>query len=140
MRGQIDLTAHQLGKAVVHNARRTKRTKMQKMPDATYRQLWRIADGAVRDAFANHPEYLTQKGQRDARQSIVKRVTGAFYGYAAQAARGRSANKAAADKADLTTGGGEPSLSTTGSWMPLRNGGIRAAVSRIAAHLFRRRP
>lgn len=63
---------------------------MEKTPDATYRQLWRLVDGAVRDTFANHPEYLTQAGNRSARHSIIKRVVGTLHGYATQVARGRS--------------------------------------------------
>lgn len=57
-----------------------------------YRQLWRIVDGAVADAFKMHPNYLSEDGKRwqTARQSIVKRVTGAILGYAEQSAQGRS--------------------------------------------------
>ena len=66
-----------------------KRTKPQK-GGSDYHQLWRVVDGAVADAFAMHPDYLTNHGHSRARQSIVKRVTGAVLGYAAQAAHGRS--------------------------------------------------
>jgi len=57
-----------------------------------YHQLWRIVDGAVADAFKMHPDYLSDHGSHhnSARQSIVKRVTGAIMGYAASAAQGRS--------------------------------------------------
>lgn len=41
-----------------------------------YHKIWRVVDGAVSDAFYNHPDYLTEKGRRAARMSIVKRVTG----------------------------------------------------------------
>lgn len=58
--------------------------------DHTYRQLWRVIDGAVRDAFVHHPEYLTPRGVMQARESVVKRVTGAIKSYAEQSARGRS--------------------------------------------------
>lgn len=49
-----------------------------------YKQLWRGVDGAVRDCFHHHPDYLTPKGinRSTARQSIVKRVTGAVLGFA----------------------------------------------------------
>lgn len=53
----------------------------------TYVQLWRIADGAVADAFKMHPDYLTTKGHRHARTSIVKRIAGALMGYATEAQR-----------------------------------------------------
>ena len=32
--------------------------RAQKAPSQEYLRLWKIIDGAVRDAFANHPEYL----------------------------------------------------------------------------------
>ena len=50
--------------------------------DRAYRQLWRVVDGAVRDAFAMHPDYLNRANERAARESICKRVTGAVLGYA----------------------------------------------------------
>ncbi len=70
--------------------RNTKRTYPQKGgPD--YHQLWRVVDGAVADAFAMHPDYLTDHGRKRARQSIVKRVVGGVLGYADQvSAQGRS--------------------------------------------------
>lgn len=54
-----------------------------------YAELWGVVDGAVSDAFNNHPDYLTPKGQRSARTSVVKRVTGTVLSFAVQAARGR---------------------------------------------------
>lgn len=68
---------------------RYRRTLMQKRPSAAYGQLWRIVDGAVADALKAHPDYLTDKGTRSARSSIVKRVTGAVIGYAGETAKGR---------------------------------------------------
>ena len=62
-----------------------------------YRQLWRIVDGAVRDALDSHPDYLTKKGRESARNSITKRVTGAVLGYATEVAQGRSGVSPAAD-------------------------------------------
>lgn len=76
-----------------------------------YRQLRRIVDGAVADALAAHPDYLTKKGLKSARGSITKRVTGAVLGYAgevwaADAARGRSG--AATPAAEPESGGHNP--------------------------------
>lgn len=50
------------------------------------RQIWRVVDGAIRDAFLSHPDYLTKKGSRSAcaRRSIAKRVTGALLSYLGQ--------------------------------------------------------
>lgn len=52
-----------------------------------YREVWRVVDGAVADAFKMHPDYLSKKGRtgRAARRSIVKRVVGAVLGFAEQA-------------------------------------------------------
>lgn len=66
-----------------------KRTRPPK-GNQQYRQLWRVVDGAVMDAFRMHPDYLTSAGLRSAQKSVVKRVVGAVLGYAAQAAEGRS--------------------------------------------------
>lgn len=46
-----------------------------------YYKIWRIVDGAVKDALYNHPDYLTAKGKVSARESIVKRATGAVKGF-----------------------------------------------------------
>lgn len=56
------------------------------------RQVWRVVDGAIRDAFSNHPDYLTIKGTRAAcaRRSVAKRVTGALLSYLEQSKEGRS--------------------------------------------------
>lgn len=63
-----------------------------------YNQLYRVVDGAVFDALWNHPDYLTDKGRRNARSSVVKRVTGAVLGYAEQSARGRSGSRPAPER------------------------------------------
>lgn len=91
-RGQIDLTDHKFAGLYRPPAQRSrwKRKRPEKLPDEIYRQIWRLVDGAVRDAFANHPEYLTSSGRASAQRSITKRVTGALHGYATQVARGRS--------------------------------------------------
>jgi hypothetical protein len=69
-----------------------------KMPRA-YRALWRVVDGAVADAFNQHPDYLTEKGRRSARRSIVKRATGALYGFACEAASQHAKRRSAPDRA-----------------------------------------
>lgn len=64
-----------------------------------YRQLWRVVDGAVNDAFNNHPDYAGQFGPRrlkTIRNSVTKRVVGSVLGYAEQSAQGRSGDSPAA--------------------------------------------
>lgn len=56
-----------------------------------YGRLWGMVDGSVKDAFKKHPDYLTPKGLRSARTSIVKRVTGTVIGFAEQSAKSRVA-------------------------------------------------
>ncbi len=74
--------------------------KPEKSPTYAYVQLWRVVDGAVRDCFAHHPEYIpVGVRERTLRNSIVKRVVGASLGYAVQTARGRSVAKTAAETA-----------------------------------------
>ena len=70
---------------------KNRRSKIPPQKTTTaYRSLWRVIDGAVADAFAMHPEYLAAGRERDARASVVKRVTGAVLGFADQiSARGR---------------------------------------------------
>lgn len=71
-----------------------------------YHQLWSVVDGSVADALKQHPDYLTPKGVRSARTSIVKRVTGTVLSFAVNAAKGRTVQPA-------ETGGGdcfEPSI------------------------------
>jgi hypothetical protein len=46
--------------------------------DGHYRHLWRVVDAAVAEAISAHPDYLTEAGLKAARESIVKRVTGAL--------------------------------------------------------------
>lgn len=49
--------------------------------NSLYRFVWRLVDGAVRDAFTHHPEYLASGAhEKDVRNSIAKRVTGAITG------------------------------------------------------------
>ncbi len=70
--------------------RKTRRTAppVQKT-GLNYRQLWRIVDGAVADAFRMHPDYLNPaRLEKVTRASVNKRVVGAILGFAEQA-RGR---------------------------------------------------
>lgn len=73
---------------------RAQRIKSEKLTQrkGTGRQIWRIVDGAVRDAFIHHPNYLTASGARAhcARRSINKRVTGAILSYLERSKQGRS--------------------------------------------------
>lgn len=64
--------------------KRRGRIKPTKRPSKDYVNYWRVVDGAVRDAFNQHPEYLTYEGAMfaSARRSVVKRVTGALMSFA----------------------------------------------------------
>lgn len=46
--------------------------------DTQYRRVWCIVNGAVADAFKMHGDYVDPQRERAARESIVKRVTGAI--------------------------------------------------------------
>lgn len=74
---------------------------------AAYAELWGVVDGAVSDAFHTHPDYLTPKGQRSARTSVVKRVTGTVMGFAVQAAKGRVAPAEMSARSELGLQAGE---------------------------------
>lgn len=56
------------------------------------RKMWRVVNGAIADAFAHHPDYLTSRGTkgRTAQRSVAKRVTGAVLSYLEQSKWGRS--------------------------------------------------
>lgn len=78
----------------VYRKRSFRRLRPVRIGDPVYRQVWRIVDGAVRDAFGTHPGYVPPGlRERTVRHSIVKRVTGALLGYvgAARAAQRRGA-------------------------------------------------
>jgi hypothetical protein len=77
------------------------------MRSTAYQELWGVVDGAVVDAFNNHPDYLTPKGQKSARSSVVKRVTGTVLSFAAQAARGRGLSTAETPTAIASSAAGE---------------------------------
>lgn len=120
MRGKIDLGTHKLAGVFRIPARKRHKSRMPKRPDNTYYQLWCLVEPAVRDAFSNHPEYLTLQGQRSAQLSITKRVVGTLYGYGTQVPWGRSVPSltsdaaAAADKTvSLHYGGGHPASAKT---------------------------
>lgn len=67
------------------------RLRPEKISTPTYRQIWRVVDGAVASAFAAHPDYVASgKKLSTVRNSITKRVTGAIAGYAEQSAWVRS--------------------------------------------------
>lgn len=72
--------------------KKPRRIPPPKRPSKVYVSLWKVVDGAIRDAFLAHPEYLTEKGARGSacRRSIAKRVTGALTGFVEQSARGQS--------------------------------------------------
>jgi hypothetical protein len=101
--------------------------------DRAYRQLWRVVDGAVFDALYTHQDYLTPKGRRSARGSIVKRVTGAVMGYAEESARGRSGASPAPDRVAVQVQSGLPHgvIFAVSKWR---------AVAGAVRQLFRRRP
>lgn len=62
-----------------------KKTRPPK-PGGAYQQLWRIVEGAVRDALQMHPEYIANdKRARDVVNSITKRVAGSVLGFASLA-------------------------------------------------------
>lgn len=50
-----------------------------------YRRVWRIVDGAIRDCFTHHPDYIDPKKLRATRESLAKRITGALLAHEAEA-------------------------------------------------------
>lgn len=64
----------------MHPRRRTKLPTGKIDPE--YGRLWKIVDGAVADAFNNHPRYIAATASRKiVRTSINKRVVGAILSY-----------------------------------------------------------
>lgn len=96
-RGKIDLSWHKMAGVYRAPAMKRARHAVRKDRGEMHRQLWRLVDGAVRDAFACHPDYLTPRGQQRAAEAVTKRVTGSLFGYATQVARGRSGAEPAAE-------------------------------------------
>lgn len=106
-----------------------------------YRQLWRIVDGAVFDALYTHADYLTDKGRRNARNSINKRVVGNLMGFVSEA-KGRKGDPIATVRSDAAER--VPSEATEASRTGLLEAvskwrGMRKFVSRLFG-LFRRKP
>lgn len=65
-----------------------KRTRQKKKPiapvdpkNAVYAQLWRLVDGAVRDAMQARSQGFVKRFHKSTRIAIVKRVTGTFMGF-----------------------------------------------------------
>lgn len=69
----------------------TKRTLTRRMKppkgDATYHEIWRLAEDAVADCMRAHPDYFTRKGIRAGKISLVKRVTGTMRSFVAASAK-----------------------------------------------------
>lgn len=130
MRGKIDLSGHKFAKKRM-NAKRSgyKRNRPQK-GSTEYRRLWKMVDGAVRDAFANHPEYLTQEGRQGAARSVTKRVTGAVFSYAKAAtlARGQRGVRETLRSAVMWMGGAKTHSFTARFLARARRGYSRAKI------------
>lgn len=67
---------------------RKQRPQKPLKPDVLYGTIWRMVDGAVRDAVNCHPEYFPGARRGNLRSSITKRVTGALTSWAEKSARG----------------------------------------------------
>lgn len=83
-----------------------------------YRVVWRLIDGAIRDALHHHPEYLSPKGARGgvARVSINKRVAGVVTSFIEQSMKGLAAQQRSGRQA------------VSCSHEPPRNAGVSARV------------
>lgn len=107
-----------------------------------YRQLWRIVDGAVFDALYTHDDYLTDKGRRNARNSINKRVVGNLMGFVSET-RGRKGDPVAtvrSDAAERVLSEATEGSRTVPQYEAVSKGrGMRNLVSRLLG-LFRRKP
>lgn len=70
--------------------RKTRRLPPPEVAKPHERQLWRIVEGAVRDAFNCHPDYLTKRGEQaaNARRSVTKRVVRSLSGFVEQSTEG----------------------------------------------------
>jgi hypothetical protein len=58
-----------------------KKKPAKSIKHSLYSKIWRIVDGAVKDALHKHPDYLTIKGKVSARDSINKRAVGAVQAF-----------------------------------------------------------
>ena len=52
------------------------RNSPARLKHADHLALWRAIEGAVIDCFRQHPDYLTERGQREVLRSLVKRAVG----------------------------------------------------------------
>lgn len=73
--------------------RRPHRNSPARIKRRDHQRIWRMVEGAVVDAFQQHPDYLTVKGQAAAVESVTKRVVGVIVGsiQGAQVAAGETA-------------------------------------------------
>lgn len=60
--------------------RRTPSKSPARLKRKAHHRLWRMVEGAVVDAFQQHPDYLTDKGRFAATESVTKRVVGVIVG------------------------------------------------------------
>lgn len=54
---------------------------------SNYSKLSRIIEGAIDSAFHFHPDYLTPKGAKSAKKSLLKRIAGQLHGFVEQSSR-----------------------------------------------------
>jgi hypothetical protein len=68
-------------------ARRSSERSPAKIKHAEHLALWALVEGAgaVADAFNCHPDYLTEKGNKSAVESVTKRVVGQIVGKVSEA-------------------------------------------------------
>lgn len=67
---------------MVGAVRRPSKRSAAFMNHADHLRLWKLVEGAVMDAFLQHPKYLTDHGAKSAVASITKRVVGQLVGNA----------------------------------------------------------
>lgn len=73
--------------------------------DPEYVWLWNVVDAAVRDALANHPEYVVERMQPYVRMSVTKRVVGRILGeLRCNAKRGVSRDKRSDVRSPMSEG------------------------------------
>jgi hypothetical protein len=101
--------------------RRSSERDPARMKYADHQALWRLVEGAVMDAFANHPDYLTDAGRHMAVQSITKRVVGQIIGRAAEALK-RGPLGASCREVSLEAFSGADTCLVSASLTPLQAG------------------
>lgn len=103
------------------SVRRVSARSPARLKRADHAALWMLVEGAVADAFACHPDYLTDRGRRSAIESITKRVVGQIVGKIQETRKGgRFGASCAGGASDASRGSGrlgsEPArCSTTGA-------------------------